>query len=429
MINYQQAIELIVQAAKSRNLGDELVLLEQCMGRLLSDSVTSPEDVPSFDNSAMDGFALRSGETRGASIDRPLQFKVVGALVAGDPPPEEISRESCAVEIMTGAPMPRGGFDAVVRVEDTQTILDSSGAMSAIRLSKPLTPKENVRFAGEDFKSGQVVLRAGTTLQPQHILALAALGITHLHVRRKPRVSIIATGKELVEHSVRDLEPGLIRNSTAPFLMSALTESGADPRFFGIIRDDPEEFTRTLRLALSENPDLVITTGAVSMGRHDFIRPTVERMGAQTIFHKVAIRPGKPLLFAQFQDESSKPNGPILFGVPGNPVSTAVGLRFFVLPFLRTLAGLPPEQGFTATLANSFPKPDGLRCFYKGRYSVQSGCLSVQALKGQASFMTSPLLEANCWVQFEEPGEGVAAGTRVQVFPMVPAMGLEEVLR
>lgn len=419
MIRYDEALRIIDQIARHRAPGDEAVPLEAAPGRVLAEDVLSPEDVPFFDNSAMDGFAIRSSDTRAASRDQPLSFHVRGTIIAGDNP---CSRPALGprdvLEIMTGAPMPEStresSLDAVVKLEDVEIVRDSRGKPVEIRITRPVSAGANVRLRGEDFRRGDPVAPAGIELQPEHLMAFASLGTGLVRVRRRPRVAIIATGSELRHHAERELAPGTIRNSTAPYLLHALPLFGAESRFYGIVRDDPKEFLSVLERATRDGADLVVSTGAVSMGKHDFVKEALLSAGAAIHFHKVAIRPGKPVLFAELRD------GPAFFGSPGNPISTAVALRFFVAPYLRRALGLPPELPLRARLTRSFEKPEGLRSFLKARLLQEAGSLRVEPLDHQASFQVRSLIQANAWALLPEEARSVGEGTLIQALPLFP---------
>ncbi|MGK5082188.1 gephyrin-like molybdotransferase Glp [Bdellovibrionota bacterium FG-1] len=417
MIPYLEAISILKRLAAPRALSSEQVLIECALGRILSEDVLSPECVPSFTNSAMDGFAVCAAQTRGATENTPVRLKVVGMVAAGDQVYGEKPQEGAAIEIMTGAPLPEGGgsfaYDAVVKIEDV--IFEKSlQEDSVIVLKKPLSPGENVRERGTDFAVGQKVLNHSTRFRPEHLMACAGLGICEVNVRRQPKIAVISTGNELVDRQQKTLTPGMIRNSTGPFLLAALQAYGADIRDYGIVRDRPEDYQAILKQAIHEGADLVISTGAVSMGKYDFVTEVLEKIGARIAFHKAAIRPGKPICVAEFEEG----RGPVFFGVPGNPVSTAVGLRFFIDPYLRTLCGLEPEVGSSAILAREVRKPRGLRCFFKARTQVHKGTLGVEVLRGQASYVVSSLLEANAWVVLPEDVEQLTPGSELSIYPL-----------
>lgn len=425
MIQYQEAISILTELAQSRKLDPEIISIEECIERISTQDVMAKEYIPPFHNSAMDGFAIHSNQTTHASSDHPVRFQVNQCIAAGDVGGDPISNPSFAVEIMTGAPMPEGVLDSVVKVEEVGLVKDSHGRVKEIIVRKPIAHQENVRERGEDFKPGQVVIRSGERLCAEHLLALTSLGITHLSVIRQPKVAVISTGKELVHYSEKPAE-GKIRNSTAPYLMAALPQYGVKSFYCGNIPDEKRTFKSMLLRLFGEGVDLIITTGAVSMGKFDFIPEVLREVDAKIHFHKVAIRPGKPILFASWPH--LKPNhNPVLFGVPGNPISTAVGLRFFVGPYLRALFGFNPEQSIDAEVVNDSKKPEGLRCFFKAKLKMRSDQLPakplVEILSHQASFMVSPLLKSNAWAVLSEEGALVQKGAFVKVFPLHPDLG------
>ncbi len=397
--SYSDVCVLLRELGAARRLSVEKVPLTQAVGRVLAREVTCRATVPGFDNSAMDGFALKSSLTGSAA---PVRLPVVARVFAGDAPMK--AGRSGAVEIMTGAPMPKG-LDGVVKVEDVEV------AGGHVTLSGPVAPGENVRRAGSDFSPGQRVLEPGVTLKAEQLLALAAIGVSEVTVARRPKVAVISTGKELMPHGTKRLAAGQIRDATGPYLQAAFAQRGAQVRVFGPVRDDPAHFKRLVRRVLSNEYDLIVTTGAVSMGQADFIPSALTELGALTLFHKVAIRPGKPLLCAHFGRK-----GPVVLGLPGNPVATAVGVRFFADVLLRAFSGASPERMTAATLVESARKPEGLRCFFKGQMEQHR----VRVMEGQASYMVSPLLDFNCWVELPEEGAAIEAGAQVAVWPLTP---------
>lgn len=407
MIRYEEALAILGSAARTAPpLSAETVGLPEASGRVAAERMASAEALPLFDNSSMDGYAVVARETAAATPACPVRLPVLGAAAAGDAPLTPL-RAWGAYEIMTGAPVPLG-YDAVVKLEDARRVDDN-----LIELNSPACAGDYIRRAGQDFRAGMPLFEAGTLLDPRHVLAMAALGLDRVSVRRRPRVALISTGRELVEPG-RAPGPGQIRNSTAAYLLAALPLLGAEASYHGTVADDAEEFRRRVAGVLERRPDVLVTTGAVSMGRHDFVTGAVAAMGARLLYHKVAIRPGKPGLVAQF------PEGPLVFGLPGNPLSTAVGLRFFLALVLRSLLRMAPEQPARMVLENGTPKPEGLRCFFKAAVSLSPHGASVRALTGQASFQIRPLLQANAWVVLPEEGDRIPVGTEVDVFPILP---------
>ncbi|GAB3749768.1 molybdopterin molybdotransferase MoeA [Lysobacter olei] len=403
MIGYDEALATILREAS--RLDVRRCTPEQALGHVLAAPVASGEYLPPFDNSAMDGFALHVG---GATLRVGTEFDVAGAQAAGD---ARVEATPGAWEIMTGARMPEG-LDAVVPVEQVDVLArDADGRPTRIRLAADVEAGQHVRLRGEDVVRGAPVINAGTRVAPQHLMMMAALGVQVVDVVRRPCVAVITTGRELVDDPTRTLASGEIRNSNGPFLAARAIEAGADVVLRETVTDDPAALLSALERAIEAGADVVLSTGAVSMGRYDFVPDTLRGIGATTYFHKVRIRPGKPLLFARLA------GGQLYFGLPGNPVSSAVGLRFFVEPALRAMTGLAPERPLRVPLAAAYRKRAPLRFHLKGRLEVDgAGRLQARVLPGQESFRILPLLAANAWVVIAEDAEAPEAGDLVEVY-------------
>jgi len=224
---------------------------------------------------------------------------------------------------------------------------------------------------------------------------------------------VISTGKEVRPYATATLAPGQLRNSTGPYLQSALPLLGAEVLSAATVGDDPGVLREAISAAARAGADLVITTGAVSAGKHDIVKDVLGALGARVVFHKIAVRPGKPVLLAEL------PGGPAVLGLPGNPVASVVAARFLVTPFLRAALGLPPERLLRAVLSAEAKKPEGLRCFYKACVTVGPRGLEAAPTKGQASAIVSSLLVANGWLVLPEEGSRVPAGTEVEIAPLL----------
>jgi len=409
MISYTEALSLIEATVmpsrvESRDLG-------QLAGTCTAAAITSRMHVPAFANAAMDGFALRAADTHGADRDQPRQFDVTGIIAAGDrpghaPPP------GSAVEIMTGAPMP-AECDAVIPIERVDTRTDAQDGITRIHIAETLEPGHNVRRAGEDYQADQLVLEAGQLIEPHHVMALAATGIDRIECRTPPRVAVITTGSELAETGA-PTGSGMIRNSNGPYLDSFIQHIGAISAGRMHVPDRPGSLDAAIEQA-GATADVVLTTGGVSAGRYDLIPDAIPRAGGTVVFHKVAIRPGKPLLFAMLGD------GTPIFGLPGNPIAAAVGLRFFVVPALRRLQGLAPERFHAAVSEERIRKRPPLCFFGKARARIDDdGCLRVRLLPGQESFKIQPLAQANCWTITPEGPEVIEAGELIKIAPLYP---------
>lgn len=402
MIAYEEALQRLLAGVEP--LSTESLRAAEAPGRVLATAVASGESLPPFDNSAMDGFAIAVGtEALGAGAE----FDVVGERAAGD---GHARLDGGAIEIMTGAPMPAGA-DAIVPVEQVEILQrDAAGRPARIRLAAAVAAGQHLRRAGEDVRAGEVLLPAGRLLRQAEATVLAATGTATVDVRRRPRVALLTTGRELVDDPSAPLAPGHIRNSNGPFLALRLYAAGAEVVLRETVGDDAAAFEAALERALAARADLVLTTGAVSMGRYDFIPAVLQAAGAQLLFHKVGIRPGKPILGARLAD------GTRFIGLPGNPASTAVGLRFFVEPLLRAMLGLPRESLPRLPLAAAYAKRVPLRVHLKARVELDADHRArVRILDGQESFRIRPLLDANAWAVVPAEVESLAAGALVEV--------------
>lgn len=401
MIPYDEALQHLLAAATP--LPAERLPLHEAAGRTLASDIISGQSLPPFDNSAMDGFALRAN---GAVFEPGTEFAVQGWQAAGD---AGAQGGEGAWEIMTGARMP-SGLDTVVPIEQVQILASEDGKPTRIALQGVVKPGQNVRLRGQDVSEGERVLQSGQVLDINARTLLHAIGVGQVAVVARPKVAVIATGKELVTEAAQALESGQIRDSNRPYLAGRLQAAGADVVWQGTVGDEVAAFDAVLDAALAAGAQVLVSTGAVSAGRYDFIPDALRARGARIVFHKVAIRPGKPLLFAVL------PTGALYFGLPGNPVSAAVGQRFFVEPVLRRLLGLAAEPVLQLPLQADVRKPPGLRFHARARVEVDAqGRLSARVLSGQESFRLMSMLQANAWVVLDGEGDLAVAGSPVRV--------------
>ncbi|HEY9615679.1 MAG TPA: gephyrin-like molybdotransferase Glp [Microcoleaceae cyanobacterium] len=327
----QQILELIQPL--DAHLDRETVALEQSSGRILASPVTSHLDFPHWDNSAMDGYAVRYADVQDCHPDRPVTLTIVEEIPAGDQPQHKIQAGQAA-RILTGAVMPTGA-DTVVMQEDTQREGDR------VTILVPPKPQAFVRRQGAFYQAGNPLLGIGTRLQAAEIAILAAAQCAEVVVYRQPRVAILSTGNELVEIN-QPLKPGQIVDSNRYALMALVAQAGAVPMSIGMIPDDPAALKSAIAQAIA-TADLVISSGGVSVGDYDYVDEILAALGATMHIRSVAVRPGKPLTVATFPPSASSPHRPTLyFGLPGNPVSALVSFWRFVQPALRKLAGSPP---------------------------------------------------------------------------------------
>ena len=410
MIEYAKALQIIATTAAT--LPVEQITLDAASGAVVAADHPSPSAVPPFDNSAMAGFPVRAADTGAATEDAPVKLEVIGMVTAGESPTGDSGAADTAWEIMTGAPVPTG-YDGVIPVEQVEVERDTTGKPIAIELRQSVHAGRNLRKSGEDFAAGDALVTEGQFIQANQIMGLAATGVSEISGRRAARVAAITTGNELTDTD-DTLEPGKIHDSNGPYLEAAISSIGAASA--GVYRtgDSADELIALIE-KLQDKTDVILTTGGVSAGRMDFVPMALEQLGADILFHRVAIRPGKPVLFARL------PNGTLVFGLPGNPIAVAVGLRFFVIPSLRQMQGLPDETYLTARLKSPVKKKQGLRFFGKAQAMGNAeGQLEVELLPGQESFKISPLMTANCWLIAEEHSDDLEAGSLVKIAPLYP---------
>ena len=399
MISYEEALKIITSKSGTPKL--QQVPLMQALGKIAAEDITSPIQVPSFRNSAMDGFAVCALQLASAGEKSPVTLKIQTAIAAGDV--ASTGQTETAAQIMTGAIVPEP-YDAIVPVE----LVTMSG--DTVTFTRPVRTGDHVRLPGEDVTKGQSVLRRGEAITPETIMLLSSLGIMEVATNHSPKLHILSTGNEITDDYAAPLQGAQIYNSNAPYLLTAAKQQGLEAQYEGIVRDDPALFEG--KIAAIKEPAIIISTGAVSKGVWDFIPESLKNMGATIHFHRVNIRPGKPVLFA------SLPNGSFYFGLPGNPISAAIGFTFFVMPLVRALQGLPDAPPLMATLENSFTKKGDFRQFLKASVWIdETGCLRAQISDGQESFKISPMAANNAWVVLEEGKTSVKAGDRVSVVP------------
>lgn len=331
-------------------LAAETVAVREALGRVLTERVHSARTLPPLDVSAMDGYALRRADLAGASVDAPRDLPVVYEVAAGAQADRPLQPGEAA-RIFTGAPVPPGA-DVVVRQEDTQRDGDT------VRVLVEPAPREHIRDAGEDIRAGDVVLEAGDPIRSPQVGLLASLGRTIVSVHQRPRVAILSGGDELVEPDGA-IAGGRIVSSNSYTLAAQCIELGAEPVYLGIARDTPEDIEAHLRGGL--RADCLVSSAGVSVGDRDYVRSVLEKLGARLSFWGVNMKPGYPLAFGRFGEDAAGACGPLVFGLPGNPVSAMVTFDQFVRPALRKMAGHKAlfRPTLQARLAHDFDKRPG----------------------------------------------------------------------
>ncbi len=382
-----------VPAARS-----ERVRLDEAQGRVLTREVAGMDDVPPFDNSAMDGYAVRSDDVARASRQAPVALEVVGESRAGRPY-EGVLEAGQATGISTGAMLPRGA-DAVLRVEDARFAGDG------LLVEVPLPAGKEIRRAGEDLRAGDVVLTAGTRLGAAELGVAASTGVAALECARLPSVAVVVTGDELVEPPAR-LGPGQIRNTNGYAVPAQVREAGGRVHLVERAVDDRASTIATLERALAA--DVVVATGGVSVGPHDHVRPAFAALGIEQVFWGVALRPGHPTYFGTGTDT-------LCFGLPGNPVSAMITFHLFVRPALARMQGAAvDDKRARATFEAAYSKRPGRAHVVRCALTAADDGWHVRPTKAQGSHVLTSMVGVQALAYLEVERGDVAAGEIVEI--------------
>jgi molybdopterin molybdotransferase len=397
MISVDEALNRIL--TRIGVLGLEKVDIMGSLGRVIDEDIFALRDIPPLDNSAMDGYAARATDIRGASSDNPVFLKVIEDLPAGALPKGNVAHGQ-AMRIMTGAPIPPGA-DTVVMVEDTEK------ADKGVKVSQGVPAGENIRRAGEDVKKGDRVIAKGSVIRPAEVGMLASVGRAFVYVHQRPLVGILCTGDELV-----DVDEGIadhkIVSSNSYSLSAQVMECGAIPLQLGIAKDVSSEIEEKLRQAL--RADVILSSAGVSVGDYDLVKDVLEAIGFQMDFWRVAMRPGQPLAFGTI---GGKPT----FGLPGNPVSSMVSFEQFVRPSLLKMMGHKNlfRPIVEAVLKEDISKKPDRRHFMRARVSLEEDRYVVTTTGPQGSGILNSMVEANSLVIVPEEVTDIKAGEKVRV--------------
>ncbi len=408
---------LSVQAAQERILahfgpvGTESSPLHRCNGRVLAQDIAA-SDLPPFDNSSVDGFAVMAAEVSGASPERPRSLDVVFDIPAGSNPTVRLGAGQAA-RIMTGAPVPDGA-DSVIMVEDTDFDSRAAGAPlpPSVKAFKAVQPGENVRKRGMDVHAGESVMRSGRLLRAQDVGMLAMLGIATVTVFRRPRVALLSSGNELTTVD-QPLEPGRIRDTNTYTLAALIDGTGCEVISLGIAPDQREAIKVLFDQAIERRADVIVSSAGVSVGALDFVREIVESDG-KLDFWRVNMRPGKPLAFGEYR-------GLPFVGLPGNPVSAFVGFEVFVRPALAKLAGHAREdpsgqrQKIRVRLADAI-ESDGRESYLRAVVEEQDGLWSARLTGHQGSGNLLSLVQANALLIIPAGVKSLAIGSQADAW-------------
>ena len=398
MKKVEDAINIVLNIVEKT--AAEKVAITEADGRIIAEDILSPIFHPPSDNSAMDGFAVRWEDVKDASPESPVKLKVLQDVHAGEKS-DHVLGTGEATSIMTGAPMPEGA-DTVIRVEDTNR---SRGEV--IEIYKGGKKGQDIRRKGENIKKGDAVYEKGQLIGPSEVGMLALMGKPVVSVFRKPLVAVLVTGDE-----IRDLDEPFdedkITNSNGYALAAQVRESGAVPLLLGIARDTKEDLRCKLTEALKA--DVVITSGGVSMGYHDYVKEVLQELGVEIKFWRVDMRPGHPLAFGRLGNKA-------VFGLPGNPVSTMVSFEQFVRPLLRSMGGhnKPFRPVVEAELTEAIKSKKGRKHFVRACLAFEEGRYKVSTTGAQGSGILLSMSKANCLIILPDEGGEFDVGTTVRV--------------
>lgn len=407
-----EAVQRVMKYAHTGKV--EEVAVDNCYGRYVAVDVVADQDVPAFDRSPYDGFAIRAIDSEAASADNPLAFEVVGTIGAGFVF-NDVVQQGQAVRIMTGAPIP-AGCDAVVMLELTKSFEQDEKTFMSIKRS--FASGMNISYRGEDMKQGAVLIEKGSYINPGVAALLATFGYANVPVFKKPVIGVIATGSELLEpHEA--LAPGKIRNSNAYMMIAQIERAGAEAKYYGKLSDDLDVCIEAVKRAMTE-VDMLITTGGVSVGDFDYLPQIYEAIGAEVLFNKVAQRPGSVTTVAQC-------NGQLLFGLSGNPSACYVGFELYTHPAINAMFGKnrPHLRREKAVLGVDFKKANPFTRFIRATVSFNDGRLVAVPSGFDKSSAVSSLATANAFIVLPGGTRGYEQNMQVDVLLLEDTCGSE----
>ena len=388
MISFDQAKSIVNKNIIT--LDTELIYLIESGGRVIAEDIKATFDMPRFNNSSMDGFAVRASDIEGASKKSPITLKLVGGIAAGDPGNLSIGQGECA-RCMTGAPIPHGA-DAIVIVEDTSGFEDKN----EVKIFTESFSGKNIRYKGEEISNDDILIKKNQLISASEIGILASFGYEKVLTYSTPKIAVFATGDELIEPG-DVLKDGKIYNSNLYIFSELVKQRGFKITMKEVVNDSPESLRTFLSEALN-NCDIIISSGGVSMGKYDYVRDIFMELGVKEHFWKVTQKPGKPLFFGT-------KSGKMIFGLPGNPVSSFLGFMVWIWPVFDRLMRVQKSQWITARLESSFPREPIKTRFLFGKLFINKGNLMCIPSSKLGSHMLSSALDANCIIK-ADPGQG-----------------------
>ena len=388
MISYQYSKKILKKAIIK--IKDENIKSINSLNRVVSSNIFCDINYPSGDNAAFDGYAINSQDTKNIKKSLSKKFKIIGLIAAGNKPFKKKIKRYDAVEIMTGGIIPKG-FDTIIPIEQI-IFYPNESSKKYILINKKIKKHNHVRFAGSDFKKKEIIVKKNTIIQPNHILAFKTLGIKNIKVKKKVNILFFSTGNEISNSD--NIPSWKVRNSNSHYIKNLNENFLFNFKDGGILKDKHEKiFQSKISKMLNSKIDIIITSGAVSAGKFDFVPNVIKNFSLSNYFKSVAIRPGKPVLFAKFKGKHKA-----FFGLPGNPMSSAACFRFFVCPYIVNLLNLDEEAPIKAILKNAFTKKKNFVRFAKSKLSAtKNGRIEVEILKGQESFRIKSFVKSNIW--------------------------------
>ena len=387
LIPYRDASAAL--AAACTPAPEESVTARGAVGAVASRPVIGAVASPAFNNAAMDGFALRADDTAGATEDSPAELPVAGELKVGAYEEAAMPGAGCALRVATGALTPPP-LDTVVPLEQAE-VIERRGA-TLLRFYGPVEKGRNLRMQGEEYPAGAAFDFTGKRLHAGHVALLSAAGIGELHVRTPPPLGLLTTGDE-VRSSGAPLAPGEIANVNAAWMTAWCAERRVPVALARHVRDDPGDLARGFQNARESGARVLVSSGSASAGKHDVLRQSLHELGARIVFHGVAMRPGKPALFALLDD------GTPIFGLPGNPLATAAGMRFLVWPAIRAILAMDAEEPRRMPLAHPCDLREGYTHFLLARRSSEAQALKL--VRPQRPGQAGALAAASCWLRLD----------------------------
>ena len=407
MIDYKKAQKIL--ANSKINIKNEIILAKNSINRISAKNIYSPTNYPAGNNTAFDGYAISSKETSRVSSKNIKKFKILKTLAAGDNPRIKNVKKFSTIEVMTGALIPKP-FDTVIPIEVIDFYPNKKNP-KFILINKKIKKNNHIRFLGSDYKKGEKVISAGKVINSSHILALKSLGVDKIIVKKRPVIMFYSTGNEISEKT--NIPDWKVRNSNSHYIKSLSKNLFFEFIDGGVLRDkDDKLFKKLINKNFNSKCDIIITNGAVSAGKFDFVPRVIKEFNLSNYFKGVAIRPGKPIMFAKFKNKEKA-----FFGLPGNPISSAACFKFFVYFYLRSILNMTKEKPLKAKLKNNYDKKKNFTKFLKGKISTnKKGMMEVEVLKGQESFRIKSFTRANTWALFRSGKSTFIKGTLIECF-------------